>query len=255
MPPKGMKGTAGGTQAKRSKDQRRLDLAIEMELHLKGHTLQMIADHIASIRPYTLSNVQIWTDLRKVQAEWKEQAIDSFDTKVRKELASIDLQLREAYHAYYLSKQDSEKIHRKKLLTGKSKGKKGNLTTVEENKYVEGHAPGDPRWMDVIIKLRQQRMQIEGMIVNKNSNTTPDGQQLVPVSSHPNDVKDIIRTVFVGILEMDKLIDRENGKIITNGVLPVSPDEVNIIPATEQEEAHDEEWPEEDIPKQKDTEE
>ena len=221
---------------KRTEDQINKDREFISERYCRGFTFDQITMQLNEMRPYALSMQQVHQDMQVARERWRTSYIDDWKTKVVAELARLDAVWMEAWQAWRRSCLDAEKTKAKfALKPGKLKKgiKKRPMVKVGEEQERTGQY-GDPRFMDIMLKVTDQRCRVLGLFVTKIASTDPSGQK--PVGLSEQDARDILKTVFVDTLKLtyDPSISSE----------PIQDAaKYNIIPADAQEET-DEEWPE-----------
>lgn len=138
---------------KRTKHQREADLAFIEHHYLRGVTCRRMVDVIAANRPYRLSFQTIANDLKKLDVLWRQQALASRDAYKRRELENIAAQEAEAWVRYHEAVTTAAV---EEMVEKESDQGKGRRKTRRDH--------GDPaRWMEVIIKLRDQRIKLLGL--------------------------------------------------------------------------------------------
>jgi hypothetical protein len=152
-------------RAKRTESQRERDLVLFAELYLQGYSLQEISDHVASVRDYTLSRVQVHYDIKLIHERWKEAYIETYDTMKVRELARIDKLERAYWDAWERSMKDKvEEEH--EGTSNKMTNAKGRA--VQEHKQSKGKKKrttrdGTARFLEGIQWCIQQRCKILGL--------------------------------------------------------------------------------------------
>lgn len=175
--------------AKQAKEAR---LVIVGELYKKGYTYRQIREEVMNStgkKTYSLDTVK--NDVDSLLAEWRKTRIDDVDMAIQLELAAIDRQLIELWQAWDRSKTD-HKVKSKKQSGVAIKDKGASVITpdgdVEEdegkNKIVTRSIEqtekdevnfGDPRYQDLINKLRMERRKLLGLYAVDKSELTLKG--------------------------------------------------------------------------------
>lgn len=148
---------AGSGVHKRSKTQRELDLAITADWYLKGKLQQEIAEHLASIRDYTLTQQQISADLKAIRKRWQASAIRDFDELKAQELAKVDHLELTYWDSWERSKVSSPK---------------------DVHKVIQDFTIGDPRFLTGVQWCINKRCEILGIDAPaKFAPTDPTGRK------------------------------------------------------------------------------
>lgn len=175
--------------AKQAKEAR---LVIVGELYKKGYTYRQIREVVmrSTGKPtYSLETVK--KDVDSLLAEWRKTRIDDVDMAIQLELAAIDRQLIELWEAWDRSKTD-QKLKSKKQ-SGVAIKEKGASVITPGGKMKEGEGKskiiprsieqtekdevnfGDPRYQDLINKLRMERRKLLGLYAVDKSELTLKG--------------------------------------------------------------------------------
>ena len=122
---------------------------------------------------YSVSTVK--SDVDHLLAEWRKTRIDDVDAAIQLELEAIDAQIQELWIAWDRSKTD-QKLKSKKqsgiaARGGKAVSATGSITdadakiqtTAIEQTEKEEVLFGDPRYQDLINKLRMERRKLLGL--------------------------------------------------------------------------------------------
>jgi len=181
--------------AKQGKEAR---LVIVGELYKKGYSFRDIREEVMKREgktTYSLSTVK--KDVDAILKDWRKTRIDDVDMAIQLELAAIDDQIRELWIAWDRSKTD-QKLKSKKQsglavkeaaskvvdTDGKLKDKvetSGIKTTSIEQTEKDEINFGDPRYQDLINKLRMERRKLMGLYApEKKELTGKDGKDLIP---------------------------------------------------------------------------
>lgn len=154
---------------KRNKVQRAAHREQIAELRLKGVTLVKIAEKVGISLP------TVKRELRKLEAEWKAQAAANIEEVKARELQKLDLLEAEAWAEWERSKKDWVK---KTVQDGKGGGKRAKVES--------GGQCGDPRYLQVILGIRERRAKLLGMDApSKVAATSPDGKEERPMGFFP----------------------------------------------------------------------
>lgn len=90
---------------KRTPAQMDMDLVLIERLSLEGYTTREIAKELSSQRPYSLSHMQVHTDLKGLQEQWREEAKAAIDDRVAKMLKRLDKRRKELEKAWRRSQR------------------------------------------------------------------------------------------------------------------------------------------------------
>jgi hypothetical protein len=169
-------------------------LVIVGELYKRGYNMRQIREEVMkreNLQTYSVSTVK--SDVDHLLAEWRKTRIDDVDAAIQLELEAIDAQIQELWIAWDRSKTD-QKLKSKKqsgvaARGGKAVGPGGALTDAEakiqttaiEQTEKEEILFGDPRYQDLINKLRIERRKLLGLYApEKKELTGKDGKELIP---------------------------------------------------------------------------
>ena len=149
---------------KRNEYERLADLVEIESLALKGKTQKEISEILSSKREYTITQQQISFDLADVRKRWQELAMQDIATVKGQELATLDLQRREAWRGWDRSREPG-------LVTQKEvvKGPQGTITKLTERTEQRS---GEKGFLDVIADNVKARRQIFGIDAPKQETPT-----------------------------------------------------------------------------------
>lgn len=151
---------------KRSKDQRRVDRATIATLRLKHKTIEQISQEIG------LSIATVKRELIIIRKEWQAASLEAIDEIKARELASLDMMEAEVMVEWERSKAD----YSKKVVEDRPPGAKGGGGRFA--KIETGGQTGDPRYMQVLLGIKDRRAKILGTDApTKVAPTTPDGSE------------------------------------------------------------------------------
>lgn len=130
-----------------------------------------------------LSTKTVLTDKERLLREWKEERVSEYDDWVRIELKRIDELQNELWDAWEKSKRDYERKWSKQVGVPNGVGEGGEeptISTVKMEQQTEGvNACGDPRYLELIVKLDIERRKILGIYSpEKKELTGPNGKPL-----------------------------------------------------------------------------
>ena len=162
-------------------------------LYKKGYSMRQIQAQVLlhpGITSYALGTVK--SDVDSLLKEWRKTRLDDVDMAIQLELAAIDDQLQELWTAWDRSKTD-QKLKSKKQsgIAAKGKAKDGKVvdedgqlkdkeestiktTAIEQTEKDEVNF-GDPRYQDLINKLRMERRKLLGLYAVDKSELTLKG--------------------------------------------------------------------------------
>lgn len=159
--------------AKQAKEAR---LVIVGELYKKGYSFREIREEVMKRgvkETYSLQTVH--KDVESLLKEWRDTRIDDVDMAIQLELAAIDDQLKELWNAWERSKTDQKLKSKKQSGVANRIGKavtaggsitdgdsKIQTTSIEQTEKDEINF-GDPRYQDLINKLRMERRKLLGL--------------------------------------------------------------------------------------------
>lgn len=113
-----------------------------------------------------ISHAAVSKHLKKVQARWQSEQVDNLAATRLRELAKIDETEREAWLAWERSKRDAEE--RRKLVQEEDEGEDGGIVTKITTEEKHKGQCGDPRYLEVICKCREQRAKLYGLYSDVN---------------------------------------------------------------------------------------
>lgn len=144
---------------------REVRITIVSELYKKGYTYRDIQREVMNrlgLNHYSLGTLS--KDVKVMLAEWREHRLENLDESLSVELARIDKMLVELWAAWERSK--NPKGWKKKTQTGKpgkSQAEEGIKATGMQQSSGEEEQFGDPRYMDLINKVLQERRKMLGL--------------------------------------------------------------------------------------------
>ena len=142
-------------------------------LYMSGLDQYQIGDRLGISQPI------VSMDIAAVKKRWLQSSLRDWDTLKAEELAKIERTEEEAWAAWERSQRDAETIH---VRTESAPRMNGENILVEETrktikeKTVQGQV-GDPRFLEVIAKCREQRCKIFGLFRDVNINNTIIGAE------------------------------------------------------------------------------
>lgn len=154
---------------KRMKDYRQAQLAridIISGLYKRGYSFREIRSEVMKrldLETYSLETVH--KDVTRMLDEWREQRIDRIDQVVQLELQRNDDIIKEAWQAWDKSKTDYERKSAKQqgLPTRTDDNTEGGISTtkIEQSKELVIRY-GDPRYLDLILKVQERNAKLLG---------------------------------------------------------------------------------------------
>lgn len=154
---------------KRSKSQRLKDRETIARLRLRCRTIQQIADDTG------LSHATVKRELRIIEGEWRESALEDIATVKARELRKLDDLEAEARSEWERSKQDWQK----RVVEDKPSGARGG--GGRSAKVETGGQCGDPRYLSVMLAIQERRAKILGTdSPTKVAATDPTGEHERP---------------------------------------------------------------------------
>lgn len=158
-----------GEPGKKMKDYRQAQIVrldIIAQLYKRGYSQRAIREEVMArldLKTYSLRTVH--KDVNALLKEWRETRIENIDLSVQLELERIDDMIREAWAAWDKSKTDYEKKRAKQqgVPGGGEDGGEGVVTIKMEQQKEEVICYGDPRYLDLVHKLSQERRKLLGL--------------------------------------------------------------------------------------------
>jgi hypothetical protein len=148
------------TANKRTKEQILEDRVKVAEMFVQSYSLRQIADEVCKDRPYKLSHVQICQDIKAVVAQWKIDTSAFIDERMESDLMKLEKIENEAWLAWERSK--GKRITKTQSQTG------GETTRVIKEEALVG----DPKFLEVIRQVLQDRANLLGYMAPKKVDTT-----------------------------------------------------------------------------------
>lgn len=123
----------------------------------RGKTYREIAQELNERNGYNLSHVQVWKDIEEVLVEWKRENMANIDAFIAKELARL-----EEIESIVIKNFEKSKLPRPNEYA--SLMKRGMLPEEIDLMYEErGGMAGDPRYLETLLHLQKQRMDLLGI--------------------------------------------------------------------------------------------
>lgn len=151
------------------------------KLTRRGYDLKLIAKELAKVRPYTLSYVTIFNDLKKIRAEWKANTLRDIGAIQEQELKGLDDQERECWAAWEKSKLAAEKKKQRVRSGGAGTGQVAERSEEREEQC------GDPSFQRLILDIREKRAKILGLNAPERTELSGPNGGPIPVEKHYDD--------------------------------------------------------------------
>lgn len=123
----------------------------------RGKTYREIAQELNEKNGYNLSHVMVWHDIEEILVEWKRENMANIDAFIAKELARL-----EEIESIVIKNFEKSKLPRPNEYA--SLMKRGMLPEEIDEMYEErGGMAGDPRYLETLLHLQKQRMDLLGI--------------------------------------------------------------------------------------------
>ena len=147
---------------KRTVEQREADKAFCANLFVKGYTYRQIADKLNEANrenglEYTVTFKTVFNDINAVLAEWKKQQFTDISNYMQLELKKLDKIEVELWTAWENSKGSKRKT---KIKNGTINN--GIATGGELAERSLETTNGDPRYLDLLLKVQERRAKLLG---------------------------------------------------------------------------------------------
>ena len=147
---------------KRTVEQREADKAFCANLFVKGYTYRQIADKLNEANrenglEYTVTFKTVFNDINAVLAEWKKQQFSDISNYMQLELKKLDKIEVELWTAWENSKGSKRKT---KIKNGTINN--GIATGGELAERSLETTNGDPRYLDLLLKVQERRAKLLG---------------------------------------------------------------------------------------------
>lgn len=184
-----MKQTDAALEARRKVKEARL--VIVAECYSRGMSYRAIrAEVMSRLNLETYSTRTVSNDIESLLKDWRKQRSTETELGVELLLERNRQHYQEVREEWDQSRKDRVKTENKKKgipeALGKSKAQKagepGKITTIlQEEKRITELGEGDPRYMELMIKLEDQRARILGLYAPvKQEITGANGDPLIP---------------------------------------------------------------------------
>jgi hypothetical protein len=188
-----------------------------VDLLSMGHTQREIQKVINDEGGLNLSLTTIRNDIEFIKNDWRNKTIDNYDELMNRELDRIDSTEREVWRAWRNSCGDSEReIVERVAKEIEEAGGDTELVTSKITQIVDKNkGVGDPRFIDKIISLQQERRKLVGLYaptklgidINKKSELIVKGYAVKEVS--PDVWPDVVEGE---IIEPERIEDKSGEK-------------------------------------------
>lgn len=121
-----------------------------------GKTYQDIADELNKKNKYQLTRWDVWSRVNQVLIEWKRENLGNMENYITEQLALLEEHERQAMEDYENSRIISPQGYAALMKRG---------MTIEEidELYSKKPLPGDPRFLDIVLRFQKQRMALLGL--------------------------------------------------------------------------------------------
>ena len=180
-----------GGQGHRTELDREQDVWYAVAELAKGKSYREIASELTEKKGYHIAFQQVYKDVQEVLVEWKRQNMENIDAYIAKDLARL-----EEIERIVLQNFEKSKLPRPNEYA--SLMKRGMTAEEIDEMYEErGGMAGDPRYLETLLHLQRQRMDLLGI---GRGNDVPQ-QTIINYGFNDVDLKDLVGVV-------DKLQDK-----------------------------------------------
>lgn len=180
-----------GGQGHRTELDREQDVWYAVAELAKGKSYREIAAALTEKKGYHIAFQQVYKDVQEVLVEWKRQNMENIDAYIAKDLARL-----EEIERIVLQNFEKSKLPRPNEYA--SLMKRGMTAEEIDEMYEErGGMAGDPRYLETLLHLQRQRMDLLGI---GRGNDVPQ-QTIINYGFNDVDLKDLVGVV-------DKLQDK-----------------------------------------------
>lgn len=142
--------------ARRKKAERELDLVLIAEMYVKNNSVRFIAEHINSIRSYTVSFKTIANDIQEILREWSAKKESMISSHVAIELEKSLIRERKLWDAW----EKSESVQKRTQV--KKKGKANDSPDAIEMHKSEEDGTGNYKFIELMQKESDFRCKLLG---------------------------------------------------------------------------------------------
>lgn len=163
----------------------------------KGRSYREIAEELSEKNGYHIAHQQVWKDIQEVLVEWKRENMANIDAYIARDLARL-----EEIEQIVLQNFEKSKLPRPNEYA--SLMKRGYTAEEIDEMYEErGGMAGDPRYLETLLHLQKQRMDLLGI---GRGNDVPQ-QTIIGYSFNNVDLSELSKIA-------DRLQDNYKNKII-----------------------------------------
>ena len=146
-----------GGQGHRTELDREQDVWYAVAELAKGKSYREIATALSEKKGYHIAFQQVYKDVQEVLVEWKRQNMENIDAYIAKDLARL-----EEIERIVLQNFEKSKLPRPNEYA--SLMKRGMTAEEIDQMYEErGGMAGDPRYLETLLHLQRQRMDLLGI--------------------------------------------------------------------------------------------
>ena len=146
-----------GGQGHRTELDREQDVWYAVAELAKGKSYREIASELTEKKGYHIAFQQVYKDVQEVLVEWKRQNMENIDAYIAKDLARL-----EEIERIVLQNFEKSKLPRPNEYA--SLMKRGMTAEEIDEMYEErGGMAGDPRYLETLLHLQRQRMDLLGI--------------------------------------------------------------------------------------------
>lgn len=146
-----------GGQGHRTELDREQDVWFAVAELAKGKSYREIAQALTERKGYHIAFQQVYKDVQEVLVEWKRQNMENIDAYIAKDLARL-----EEIERIVLQNFEKSKLPRPNEYA--SLMKRGyTAEEIDEMYEARGGMAGDPRYLETLLHLQKQRMDLLGI--------------------------------------------------------------------------------------------
>ena len=146
-----------GGQGHRTRLDREQDVWFAVAELAKGKTYREIASAISEKKGYPIAFQQVYNDVQEVLIEWKRENMENIDAFIARECARLEEIERRVLADYEKSKLPRPNEYAALM-------KRGYTAEAIDEMYSErGGYAGDPRYLETLLHLQKQRMDLLGI--------------------------------------------------------------------------------------------
>ena len=146
-----------GGQGHRTELDREQDVWFAVAELAKGRTYREIAQMISEKKGYHLAHQQVYKDIQEVLIEWKRENMQNIDAFIAREVARLEVIERRVLSDYEKSKLARPNEYAALMKRGYSPEE------IDEMYSERGGYAGDPRYLETLLHLQKQRMDLLGI--------------------------------------------------------------------------------------------